>query len=365
SQDTALLILRNYLPYSELQRDITNSNPQSPRICGSRIMALPELTVSATGALGECLYSAMNALALSITAYKTGRNLLQHIASRYEHTLRLLRKDLQLAGSVYRNEQVAAVMCLALLEALSPIDPHSWLVHVDGASELIQSSSPDAFSTGIQHTLFVGFRPLLILKAFILRKATVFANEDWVEKPFQHHQAAPVQSLLGLAANIPAILEKFDALKDESSDTAILAAHERLAELVKSRADLETWGCSFIAESSVPLYWRRTTEEAIECHNDLLWFQDLTIANVFTHLWSFQIICLSHIHSLLAQFPELEQSDVAIWENTAGLRSACVELSIQVFQSMEYLLQEEFMICGLSSAGFPMQAACKALELDA
>lgn len=79
-------------------------------------MALPELTVSATGALGECLYSAMNALALSITAYKTGRNLLQHIASRYEHTLRLLRKDLQLAGSVYRNEQVAAVMCLALLE---------------------------------------------------------------------------------------------------------------------------------------------------------------------------------------------------------------------------------------------------------
>ncbi|KAH8200994.1 hypothetical protein TruAng_004853 [Truncatella angustata] len=363
-QEKIFLILRNYVPYSELQHDIANAIPNSPRVCGSWATALPELTRGATGALGECLDSAINVLALSITAYRTGKEMFRPISSGYEHTLRLLRRDLQQAGRVYKSEQIATVMCLTLLEVLSPTNPHSWLVHVDGVSELMRSSSPEFFSTNVHHTLFIGFRPLLILKAFILRKATFLVHEDWIEKPFQHHHAAPLQNLLSLAATIPGVLEKFDILKDEPPNTTMVAAKEALAELVEIRSNLQTWSDSFSADSSVPLYWQRTPKNASECHKTLLWFQDLSGANVFIYLWSFQIICLSHIQSLLARCPELQKLDVTTPENTAELRNFCIELSIKIYQSMEYVTQEGFMLYGLLSAGFPLYTARKAMELD-
>ena len=121
--DNIQLILNNYVPRSELQRGITNSNLHSPRICGSWVTALPELTFGATGAPGGCLDSAINALALSITACRTGRKLLQPISSYYAYTLRLLQRDLRMAGSAYQTERVAAAMCLALLEVKEHILP--------------------------------------------------------------------------------------------------------------------------------------------------------------------------------------------------------------------------------------------------
>lgn len=39
----------------------------------------------------------------------------------------------------------------------------SWLVHVEGVSNMIQLSPPESFESGIEHTLFIGFRPLLVL----------------------------------------------------------------------------------------------------------------------------------------------------------------------------------------------------------
>ena len=114
--DNIQLILNNYVPRSELQRDVVNFNPHSPRICGSWVTALPGLTLGATGALGECLDSAIRALALSITARRTGKELLRPISFYYAHTLRLLQSDLQMADRAYKSERVAVAMCLALLE---------------------------------------------------------------------------------------------------------------------------------------------------------------------------------------------------------------------------------------------------------
>jgi hypothetical protein len=39
----------------------------------------------------------------------------------------------------------------------------SWLVHVEGVSNMIQLSLPESFESGIEHTLFIGFRPLLVV----------------------------------------------------------------------------------------------------------------------------------------------------------------------------------------------------------
>lgn len=38
----------------------------------------------------------------------------------------------------------------------------TWLVHVEGVSNMIRLSTPESFQSGIEHTLFIGFRPLLV-----------------------------------------------------------------------------------------------------------------------------------------------------------------------------------------------------------
>lgn len=182
--------------------------------------------------------------------------------------------------------------------------------------------------------------------------------------PFHRHPASPLQNLLSLAANIPRLLEKYDALPEEPASTVIAVAEERLAEFRKMRASLATWCSTFIAESSAPLYWTRTSDDPKKSGHDLLWFQHLSVANVFTYLWSFQIICLSHIQSLLEQFPCLDGVCTGALEDAAGRRDVCINLSVKIFQSMEYLLQPEFMLYGLSSASFPLFMACNSLESD-
>lgn len=68
-----------------------------------------------------------------------------------------------------------------------------------------------------------------ILKAFIMRKATFFANDEWVKKPFQQYRAAPMQVVLGIAARIPGILEKIDIPMENSLESAIESSRKRIA----------------------------------------------------------------------------------------------------------------------------------------
>ncbi|KAG7409819.1 Uncharacterized protein Forpe1208_v010831 [Fusarium oxysporum f. sp. rapae] len=363
-QSRISLIVRNYVPYSEISGDVTNVVPQSPRICGSWVTALPELAAGAIGTLRESLNSAMNALALSIMSYRTGGRLVQPISLAYGETLRLLQRDLRRSGSCYGIERAAAVMCLALVEVLSPTSPDNWLVHMHGVSELIRLSPPELFSSGILHKLFIGIRPLMVIKALVFRKATFLAEEEWTTRPFQSHEPSPLQNLFSLAAAMPEILGKVDALDHESTTAAATAAKRRLAELTEMRASLEAWSFSFQAEPQVPLCWPRAPEDDNRQRNvSSLWFINLSVANVLTHLWSFQIICLSQIRDLLTRFPELGEVE-SMPENPGRLREVCIELSVSIFQSMEYLMQEEFMLYGPFTAGFPVYTAHKALEMD-
>ncbi|XPS80892.1 hypothetical protein M3J09_012837 [Ascochyta lentis] len=365
TREMVSLILSHYVPSGETGFGVGDSYTCCPRICGSWVTALPELTCNNTGPFFECLQSAINTLASSIIAYRSRKDLVQSTSTQYEHSIRHLMQSLAAAGSVYKNELVAAVMCLALSEALFPIRPLSWLVHVEGVSKMIQLSSPEFFTSGIEHTLFIGFRPLLILKAIIFRKATFFANNNWIEKPFQHHRAAPLQDLLGIAARIPGVLEEIDSLTYNSFETAASAARERIEELMEIRCQLDTWHSDFLNSTPAPLYWRCTSKTTIPAAFESLCYRDLSTANVFTYLWSFQLLCLTHIHSLLSQFPGLRHSKEIALHDAKSLRDVCLELSIQIYQSMEYVLQEDFMLYGLSSAHFPLQTACEALESDA
>ncbi len=119
-QEKVSLILRNFIPKQELACDMADASEQSSRFCGSWALALPELTADMTGPFSQCLHSAVSALALSITAFRNRVDLLDVIVAQYEESLRLLGHSLAVAGDTYQSKLVAAVMCLALTEVLSP-----------------------------------------------------------------------------------------------------------------------------------------------------------------------------------------------------------------------------------------------------
>ena len=115
----------------------------------------------------------------------------------------------------------------------------------------------------------------------------------------------------------------------------------------------------------MPLYWHRTPENATNGDLELLWYQDLSTANVVTYLLSFQIICLTHINSLSERFPGVVDLTSITTGGAKSLRDACIESSVLIYQSMEYVLQKAFMLYGISSAHFPVQTARRTLEMDA
>ena len=119
-QDKVALILRNFIPLHELEFDLPDAAEQCSRFCGSWALALPELTADMTGPFSQCLASAVSAFALSLAAFRNHENLLDATAVQYEESLRLLGHNLAMAGDTYNSKLVAAVMCLALTEVISP-----------------------------------------------------------------------------------------------------------------------------------------------------------------------------------------------------------------------------------------------------
>lgn len=202
-----------------------------------------------------------------------------------------------------------------------------------------------------------------IIEAFVSRKATFLAEEEWATGPFQHHQPSPLQDLFTIAASIPSVLEKIDVLKEEPTEASARAAKQCLTQLMKIKMRFESWASSFETESPRPLYWQQTEAPTDGGHDRSLSFPSLSIANAFTHLWSFQITCMLHIRDLLLQFPEL--SGFRIIVSIDQIRTSCHELSVKILQSMNFLMRQEFMLYGRFSAGFPLGTAYKSLSTDA
>jgi hypothetical protein len=43
-----------------------------------------------------------------------------------------------------------------------PTTSNGWTAHIQGVAAMMQSRGPSAFTDGIPHLLFVGFRPLIV-----------------------------------------------------------------------------------------------------------------------------------------------------------------------------------------------------------
>ncbi|CAG9986673.1 unnamed protein product [Clonostachys byssicola] len=408
-QDTISLVVRSYVPMIELPSGIRSIISQSTLVCGAWVEALPDLTRGSGSHIDECLDHAIRSLALSITANRTNKPLVTPLSTHYGKTLRLFRRTLSMPSNSHQNEKLATMMCLALSEALFPVAPNSWFIHLRAISEVMQSCKPEVFSAGIPHKLFTGIRPLLvslaqlpslvlyakaneskkggpsmalsslfnfdssliffsqILEAMASEKATFLALDEWKTIPFQQNGPSSMQGFLSQAAIIPEIMQKAELL---NFGTLEKDGIQRLIELSDIATQLEASAITFEIEPNAPAYWPspKTNDATGNCYPQLC-FSDLNAANAFTHLWAFEIVCLSKINDLQTAFPCLGNlgdsfyGDAILREPNVR-RQRCIDLAVNICQSMEYMTREEWMMYGPSCAAFPIRMAFDVLETD-
>ncbi|OCK73910.1 hypothetical protein K432DRAFT_410311 [Lepidopterella palustris CBS 459.81] len=353
-------VVRSFAPDEELAFLFSTESTSQSRICGAWVEVLPMLV--GNGVRNSALIPAVKALAVSILTRGPNRkaSVLDGVHAHVS-ALRPLREAIHGAGNFFQGDLATAIMCLLLAELILPISTNSWITHTQGISKLIQLANPDIFLSGTYHKLFVGFRPGLVVLAFMSRKATFLALDDWVTVPFTLNPPRPIQALLSEVVVLPQLLEQLDEARYASSRASPELVEKAAVTFLHVLQRLELWMQTFSAESPAPLFSVRPSD-----HSDLcIWFPSVSVANSLTHFWAFRAMCLMQVRELGISFPDIRKEKYASMGITSGpaLLGEAIELSRYIYQSTEFLMQDDMKLFGPSSVIFPLKEAYEILKV--
>ncbi|KAJ5212980.1 hypothetical protein N7449_000149 [Penicillium cf. viridicatum] len=90
------------------------------------------------------------------------------------------------------------------------------------------------------------------------------------------------------------------------------------------------------------------------------------MANTFTNLWAFRIVCLSGLKRFIAHFLSCDQEQ-PIWTgqldmNYDDIQAQMIAFAKNISLSMAYLLQDEMNLFGPASTLFPLHVAYQAYK---
>lgn len=164
-----------------------------------------------------------------------------------------------------------------------------------------------------------------------------------------------MQKLMSEASVIPTILETLDGLATRPRELAVVAAENCVRQLVDVLGSLARWkatspstraplfGCTAIGDGDMPHFW----------------FTSITDANEATHFWAFSALCLATISQVAMSYPEAgaELQSLASWATEDSILRETIKLSRWICQSMEYQMQAEMRLYGMSSILLPLRVA--------
>jgi hypothetical protein len=178
-----------------------------------------------------------------------------------------------------------------------------------------------------------------------------------------------MQNLLNEVVILPALLHQSDCVlgnlvQADLSDinkifgsitNVLIRLDEREAALQKGDQPCY-WRCGYVS----PAVQSRTSDDT---HLPLFWYPNITMANAFTHLWAFRIVCLYELKRFITHFSGHDQEQ-PIWTGQLRMNYDDIQAQILAFAknislSMVYLLQEEMRLFGPASTIFPLQIAYK------
>ncbi|KAL6702209.1 N-terminal fungal transcription regulatory domain-containing protein [Trichoderma pleuroticola] len=362
-QDIISLVVQNFSP------TVLSSNSAFmnwdvdiyPRVCGAWIELLPVLSM--TRRYEMALSSSVKALAVSILS--RGRNGIAPISdalTAHCSALHSLHDSLHhIAHTADSDVLAVAIMCLMISELILPTAISSSAAHAAGLSDLIQLHSPEAYSSGPSHRIFIGLRPAMIIHSIRNKQPTFLASYEWRTIPFQHVKANSFHALMTEATAIPSILVDIDQLKYGSPNAnSPHAVFEALKALLDA---LVKWNVSFQSLTNKPSF-RILGKGPEKAH---VWFPDITTANSMTHYWTFWIMCIVYIRKLREDYPELRDEELLISGESPEspiITEVAIQMSTWIFQSIEYLVQDEMRLFGAISATLPTRIAYQFLRYN-
>ncbi|KAK3321722.1 hypothetical protein B0H66DRAFT_552522 [Apodospora peruviana] len=356
--DIISLVIQNFSPlgvYERMGLVSADSGVSSQRICGAWVEALPEL--SRDERAERFLSPSIKTLAVSMLSRgHDGRAPISDALATRALAVSSLRYGLQGRVGSSSNIFAAAVMCLFLSELILPTSKASATIHAQGIRALLQLQSPESYSSGVGHQLFVGVRPVLFIQSLLSRQNTFLAEEGWLMAPFSISGATPLQDLFSEVVTLPSTLGMIEELKEmpkAQADTLALTAFEKLSQSLNGLVRMS----EAIKDGDQDLYQfiLCPIEEDTDIH-----FPSLTVANLFTHIWAFHIVCARHITQLTCFFPSIRGQLDPRLERLISTEIV-IHLSSLILRSMKFLTLEKFKLFGAASTTLPLHVAHEVL----
>lgn len=173
-----------------------------------------------------------------------------------------------------------------------------------------------------------------------------------------------MQRLISHAAPLPSLLQRSDSLLASPSQSAPDQVKSLYHSYLESLSGLELWENTH-QQNNPGSTWscHRPNHEVRDLPERRLWFSDITMANIYTHLWAFRTICAEELGSLTRSFPWVNR----VPSNHVSSRYSkeqTEDLAASISCSMDYLLQEDLKLFGSTSAMLPLHIACNVLVKD-
>jgi hypothetical protein len=179
-------------------------------------------------------------------------------------------------------------------------------------------------------------------------------DQKWHTTPFQHFPPSEMQTLFGKVVHVPALLEEIDnvtAHPDTIPVYKVLEIRAKLELVLHNLTERKSEGELSLTSCPSPQNFR---------------FPSLLAANVNTHVWAFQIVCLREINRIDEYLSRHTDPSSIDKNNPANITlTNAGGLAVNICRSIDFLLQDELKLYGPASALFPLKIAFDLLNQDA
>lgn len=205
------------------------------------------------------------------------------------------------------------------------------------------------------------------MQALLSRQPTFLASQPWIDIPFSRFRPSLMQSLLNEVVILPALLHQSDCILGGLAQADLSDISKIPGSIANVLIRLDEWETA-LRTGDQPCYWRcdyvsqevesRTSDDT---HLRFFWYPNVTMANAFTHLWAFRIVCLCELKRFITHFSGHDQ-EKPIWIGQLSMNNDDIQAQTTAFAknislSMVYLLQEEMRLFGPASTILPLRMA--------
>ncbi|OCT54613.1 C6 zinc finger domain-containing protein [Cladophialophora carrionii] len=356
----------------------TRVGPMQQRIWLIQIPGLPHIT--------PALEISMMALCLA----KLG-DLHHDEGLRYE-SLKLYRRALhvlQLAlwdpALMLDDQTLTACVALGMYEMSQCPNrsKHGYVSHTLGCRRLVQLRGPEAHADGLGHAVFVHFRIQEILYSLDQGEYSFLRDPLWQEVPWRKMPRTPYDRIYDFLIRAPELRNRGEMLQFLDPHSKLQLATEMIWKCWKMDSELQSVYDSLEACHQGPVCWPELAREK-DLHGDsedgmlfpvAFQFPNLSIANTVIIYWAVQVILWHGMWQLYRLLDELKLHftaaakvgdghavstlfDFPPLEHRADFAAPCRN----IFQSVEYALQDSLLDQGPKSVACPLRIAYETLR---